>query len=51
MNSIREEFDTREEAVKFLDKYNIIKFTPLKGYKLMAFSLFTDLCDHHTTQF
>lgn len=37
--------------VFFFDDSHIIKFTPLKGYKLMAFSLFTDLCDHHTTQF
>ena len=30
MNSIREEFDTREEAVKFLDKYNFKKPIPYK---------------------
>ena len=36
-------------CVTALLRYNshIIKFTPLKGYNLMAFSLFTELCDHY----
>ena len=45
MNSIREEFDTREEAVKFLDKYNFKKHIPYKHQFRSPFTYYIEIED------
>lgn len=46
MNSIREEFDTREEAVKFLDKYNFKKHIPYKHQFRSPFTYYIEIEDN-----